>query len=81
MVPWLRVRKLANEWFFQNIYGSLYVPLSVQGGMLQKHTFKSILGIFLFRAHNDLGLLNICNAIFPAHWVIENPLGSFMPGW
>lgn len=41
-------RKIENVWFFQNIYGSLYVPLSVQGGMLLKDMFKSILGIYFF---------------------------------
>lgn len=38
--------KIENEWPFHNIYGLLYVPHSVQGGMLQEDMFKSILGVF-----------------------------------
>lgn len=41
-------KKIKNEWFFQNIYGSLYGPLSVQEGMLQKDMLKSILRILFF---------------------------------
>lgn len=38
--------KIENEWPFHNIYGLLYVPHSVQGGMLQEDMFKSILWVF-----------------------------------
>lgn len=69
-------RRVENEWSFQNIYGSLYVPQSVQGGMLQKDMFKSILGLFFCRAHGDLVFLNMCNAVFLVHCEMENPLGS-----